>query len=76
MFDYLLTFDEEVRRMRPLLIDFALIRPPSKVRLMTSQGSWGITHVLYIPTRFFPIIGSLCSAHSMFFLSRGSGVSS
>ena len=33
---------------------------------MTNKGGWGITHVLYIPTRFFPMIGSLCAAYSVF----------
>ncbi|KAI9462100.1 hypothetical protein HD554DRAFT_2128293 [Boletus coccyginus] len=51
MFDYLLTFEEEVR-------------------LMNNKGSWGITHVLYIPTRFFPLIGSLCAVYNALVLTR------
>ena len=49
---------------------------PSKVRLMTNKGGWGITHLLYFPTRFFPVIGSSCVIYSVFTstLSRRSRV--
>ncbi|KIJ59278.1 hypothetical protein HYDPIDRAFT_118701 [Hydnomerulius pinastri MD-312] len=50
-FDYLLTFDQEVR-------------------LMSGEGGWGITHLLYIPTRYFPMIGSICSIYNALVTTR------
>ncbi|KAL4066479.1 hypothetical protein V8B97DRAFT_2025444 [Scleroderma yunnanense] len=36
-----------------------------EVRLLNgSKKRWGITHVLYIPTRYFPLLGSLCATYS------------
>ena len=57
------------------MLDY-LLTFDEEVRLMTNKGGWGITHLLYIPTRFFPVIGSLCVIYSVFAstLSRRSRV--
>ncbi|KAN0088085.1 hypothetical protein V8E55_006706 [Tylopilus felleus] len=51
------------------ILDY-LLTFDEEVGLMTSQGGWGITHLLYIPTRFFPIIGSICSAYNALVTTR------
>ncbi|KAF8551125.1 hypothetical protein OG21DRAFT_1487238 [Imleria badia] len=51
------------------MLDY-LLTFDEEVSLMTNKRGWGITHVLYIPTRFFPMIGSLCSAYNALVTTR------
>ncbi|KAL4080527.1 hypothetical protein J3A83DRAFT_18121 [Scleroderma citrinum] len=42
-----------------------------EVRLLNgSKKRWGITHVLYIPTRYFPLLGSLCATYNAIVTTR------
>ncbi|KAI6022013.1 hypothetical protein EDC04DRAFT_346229 [Pisolithus marmoratus] len=41
-----------------------------EIRLLTRTKRWGLTHVLYIPTRYFPIIGSVCAAYNALVTTR------
>ena len=36
-----------------------------QVRLLSGQKRWGLTHLLYNPTRYFTIVGALCIVYSM-----------
>ncbi|KAG6334240.1 hypothetical protein ID866_4846 [Astraeus odoratus] len=41
-----------------------------EVRLLNRKKRWGLTHLLYIPTRYFPLLGSLCSAYNALVTTR------
>lgn len=41
-----------------------------EIRLLTRTKRWGLTHVLYVPTRYFPIIGSICAAYNALVTTR------
>ncbi|KAI6125860.1 hypothetical protein EDD16DRAFT_1556492 [Pisolithus croceorrhizus] len=41
-----------------------------EIRLLTRTKRWGLTHVLYIPTRYFPIIGSVCAVYNALVTTR------
>lgn len=59
-------------RVAPIAIwvfDFFLTLE-GEIRLLTRTKRWGLTHVLYIPTRYFPIIGSICAAYNAVVTTR------
>ncbi|KAL4066477.1 hypothetical protein V8B97DRAFT_1980200 [Scleroderma yunnanense] len=41
-----------------------------EVHLLSGQKHWGLTHLLYIPTRYFPILTALCIAYNALMTSR------
>ncbi|KIM60397.1 hypothetical protein SCLCIDRAFT_947061 [Scleroderma citrinum Foug A] len=46
------------------ILDFCLTLS-DEVRLSSGQKRWGLTHLLYIPTRYFTIVGALCIVYNL-----------
>ncbi|KAI6101833.1 hypothetical protein F5141DRAFT_1065802 [Pisolithus sp. B1] len=42
----------------------SLLTLDGEIRLLTRTKRWGLTHVLYIPTRYFPIIGTAMAVYT------------
>lgn len=42
----------------------SLLTLDGEIRLLTRTKRWGLTHVLYMPTRYFPIIGTAMAVYT------------
>ncbi|KAI6159824.1 hypothetical protein EDD17DRAFT_875718 [Pisolithus thermaeus] len=42
----------------------SLLTLDGEIRLLSRTERWGLTHVLYIPTRYFPIIGTAMAVYT------------